>query len=169
MSYVINCEFFAIVDLFVNMTLNTVGPRSSHGNNNFSVSPAPGTTTLSLEEPAPLQYLELGAGRRIAYRHLQGHRQPTLLYVPGFFAPMNLRKTVVLEEYALRNGYSNVRYDQECVGQSTGSQNTIEFEHWLEDALAMVDRVCKGPVILVASSLGGWVSFCRTLTMYDRG
>ena len=157
MDYVINCEFFAIVDLFVNMTLNTVGPRSR---NNFLASP--GTTALSLEEPAPLQYLELGADRRIAYRHFKGHRQPTLLYVPGFFAPMSLRKTVVLEEYAMRNGYSNVRYDQECVGQSTGSQNTIEFEHWLENALAMVDSVCKGPVVLVASSLGGWVSFCNS-------
>ena len=49
------------------------------------------------------------------------------------------------------------RYDQECVGLSTGEQLTIEFEHWLEDALAMVDKVCEGPVILVASSLGAWV------------
>ena len=51
------------------------------------------------------------------------------------------------------------RYDQECVGLSTGVQLTIEFEHWLEDALAMVDRVCDGPVILVASSVGAWVIF----------
>ena len=59
----------------------------------------------------------------------------TVLYIPGFFAPMDLRKTVAIEEYAIQNGYSNVRYDQECVGKSTGSQTTIEFEHWLEDAL----------------------------------
>jgi len=115
-------------------------------------------SNVSLEEPAPLRYLELGEGRRVAYRQVKGYRQPTILYVPGFFAPMTLRKTLVLEEYALRNGYSNVRYDQECVGQSTGSQATIEMEHWVEDALAMVDRVCEGPVVLVASSLGGWIS-----------
>jgi len=140
--------------LFVNMTLNTAGPRL---NGNFVASNnAP--VAVSIEEPAPLRYLELGEGRRIAYRHVQGHRKPTLLYVPGFFAPMTLRKTIVLEEYALRNGYSNVRYDQECVGQSTGSQLTIEFEHWVEDALALVDRVCQGPVVLIASSLGGWIS-----------
>ena len=138
------------------MTLNTAGPRL---NANFEASNnAP--VAVSIEEPAPLRYLELGEGRRIAYRHVQGHRKPTLLYVPGFFAPMTLRKTIVLEEYALHNGYSNVRYDQECVGQSTGSQLTIEFEHWVEDALALVDRVCEGPVVLIASSLGGWVSHC---------
>ena len=109
------------------------------------------------DEIAPLKFLQLSPDRKIAYRHYQGTKKPTLLYVPGFFAHMNLRKTVILEDYAIRNGYSNVRYDQECTGQSTGSQSTIEFEHWLEDALAMVDQVCQGPVILVASSLGGWV------------
>lgn len=115
--------------------------------------------TTSDEESVPVQFLDLGSGRRVAYRKHIGHRQPTILYIPGFFAPMTLRKTVILEEYAMKNGYSNVRYDQECVGQSTGTQQTIEMEHWVEDALAMVDRVCpQGPIVLVASSLGGWVN-----------
>ncbi len=104
-----------------------------------------------------VQYLEVGPGRKVAYRHHVGHRQPTILYVPGFFAPMTLRKTVIIEEYAMQYGFSNVRYDQECVGLSTGSQSTIEMEHWIQDALCMVDQVCQGPVILVSSSLGGWV------------
>lgn len=119
-------------------------------------------------ETVPVQYLELGPNRRIAYRKHVGQRQPTIMYVPGFFAPMNLRKTVVLEDYAIQNGYSNVRYDQECVGLSTGSQTTIEFEHWLEDALAILDRVCEGPVILVASSLGGWISVLVAQRRPDR-
>lgn len=51
----------------------------------------------------------------------------------------------------------NIRYDKELVGLSTGDQNTLEFEHWVEDAVALVDRVCQGPVILVASSVGSWV------------
>ena len=109
------------------------------------------------EEAAPIRYLDIAPGRRLAYRKFEGHRQPTILYVPGFFAHMKLRKTVVLEEYAVQHGYSNVRYDQECVGESTGTQTTIEFEHWIDDALAMIDHVCQGPVVLVASSLGGWV------------
>jgi len=108
--------------------------------------------------PVPLRYLELTPTRRVAYRKYEGYREPTVLYVPGFFAPMDLRKTVVIEEYAIQNGYSNVRYDQECVGKSTGSQTTIEFEHWIEDAIMMLDHVCQGPVILVASSLGAWIS-----------
>jgi abhydrolase domain-containing protein 10 len=109
-------------------------------------------------EPVPVSYLDLGEGRRVAYRKFEGHLQPTILYIPGFFASMNLPKTVILEVFARKHGYSNVRYDQECVGLSTGDQPTIEFEHWLDDALAMVDRVCDGPVVLVASSVGAWIT-----------
>ena len=69
-----------------------------------------------------VEYWPLGQGRRIAYHHTKGYRQPTILYVPGFFAPMTLRKTLQLEKYAQENGYSNVRYDQECVGLSSGEQ-----------------------------------------------
>ena len=124
-----------------------------------TINPRPETEDQS--NLPPLRYFELSDTRRVAYRKHEGYRQPTVLYVPGFFAPMDLRKTKILEDYAIQNGYSNVRYDQECVGKSTGSQTTIEFDHWLEDALAMVDHVCQGPVVLVTSSLGGWVSFFK--------
>ena len=110
------------------------------------------------ENEIKVDYLHLSEDRRVAYRKFVGWRQPTILYVPGFFAHMNLRKTKEIEKYAKLNGYSNVRYDQECVGLSTGQQTTIEFEHWLEDALALVDQVCDGPIVLVASSLGAWIS-----------
>ncbi len=60
-------------------------------------------------EPVPVKFLNLGEGRKIAYRKFEGTKQPTLLYVPGFFASMNLPKTVVIEVWARKNGYSNVR------------------------------------------------------------
>ncbi len=60
-------------------------------------------------EPVPVKFLDLGGGRKIAYRKFEGTKQPTLLYVPGFFASMNLPKTVVIEVWARKNGYSNVR------------------------------------------------------------
>lgn len=119
-------------------------------------------------EPVPVSYIDVAEGRRVAYRKFEGHLQPTILYIPGFMASMNLPKTVIIEIFARKHGYSNVRYDQECVGLSTGVQLTIEFEHWLEDALAMVDRVCDGPVILVASSVGAWISTLVALRRPER-
>merc|ERR1712080_561949 len=45
---------------------------------------------------------------------------------------------------------------------------TVEFEHWLEDALVLMDTYVKGPVLLVASSLGCWISTWVALRRPDR-
>ena len=60
-------------------------------------------------EPMPVNHLDIAPGRRIAYRKFEGHLQPTILYIPGFMATMNLPKTVILEIFARKTGYSNVR------------------------------------------------------------
>jgi len=108
--------------------------------------------------PVPIQFHQITATRRMAYRHFVGTKSPTILYIPGFFSNMELNKVIILEEYARATGHSFIRYDQECTGQSTGDQKTIEFEHWLEDALEMLDHYTQGPVVLLASSLGCWIS-----------
>jgi len=118
--------------------------------------------------PTPLQYHEISPTRRVAYRHHIGTREPTILYVPGFFSDMELNKVVLLEKYARANGFSSIRYDQECSGKSTGDQTTIEFEHWVEDAMIMLEQHARGPVVLVASSLGCWVSTILALRRPDR-
>jgi abhydrolase domain-containing protein 10 len=118
--------------------------------------------------PTPLQYYEITPTRRIAYRHHVGVKEPTILYIPGFFSDMELSKVVLLEKYARGNGFSSLRYDQECSGKSTGDQTTIEFEHWVEDAMIMLNEHVRGPVVLVASSLGCWISTIIALRHPDR-
>ena len=34
-------------------------------------------------EPVPVSYIDVGEGRRVAYRKFEGHLQPTILYIPG--------------------------------------------------------------------------------------
>jgi len=115
----------------------------------------------------PVQYHDIAPGRRVAYRHFVGTRDPTILYIPGFFSHMSLNKVVILEKYARANGFGCLRYDQECTGISSGDQQTIEFEHWVEDAVIMLQKI-KGPVILVASSLGCWISTILAQRFPDR-
>ena len=58
----------------------------------------------------PLQYFHSDKGR-IAYRKIDGKTTngPQILYMNGFFASMDLSKTVVVEQYARLNGFTNVR------------------------------------------------------------
>nr|ACO15523.1 Abhydrolase domain-containing protein 10, mitochondrial precursor [Caligus clemensi] len=110
--------------------------------------------------PVELSYIEVAPGRKVAYRKHVGSKGPTILYIPGFLSPMDVKKITNVEKFAREHGYSNVRYDQESCGFSGGTRETIEFEHWIEDALCMIDHVCnpKDPIILVSSSVGSWVS-----------
>ena len=111
--------------------------------------------------PPPVQFLDIAAGRRIAYRHVRGVRPPTLLYVPGHLSTMEIHKAVAVEQYAAENGYSSIRYDKEGVGRSTPADTKdVVISDWVEDILSIVDRVIPTgePIVIVASSMGGWLS-----------
>uniref|UniRef100_A0A0K2V2Z0 Mycophenolic acid acylglucuronide esterase, mitochondriallike [Latimeria chalumnae] n=1 Tax=Lepeophtheirus salmonis TaxID=72036 RepID=A0A0K2V2Z0_LEPSM len=110
--------------------------------------------------PVELSYIEVVPGRKVAYRNHVGSKGPTILYIPGFLSSMELKKIIDVEKFAREHGYSNVRFDPESCGFSGGSRETIEFEHWIEDALCIIDRVCdpKEPILIVSSSVGSWIS-----------
>ena len=119
-------------------------------------------------DPVPLEYHEITQTRRIAYRKFEGTQAPTIFYIPGFFSTMDMNKVVILEKYARANGFSNLRYDQECSGKSSGDQKTIDSEHWLEDAMIMLDQHTSGKVVVVASSLGCWIATIMAQRRPDR-
>lgn len=110
----------------------------------------------------PLQFFNTSKGQQIAYRKVDGNivNGPQILYMNGFFASMDLSKTVVIEQYARLNGFTNVRYDPIGVGKSTINDLTVQVEDWLDSALAMVDNICDKdvPIIIVSSSVGSWMS-----------
>ena len=58
-----------------------------------------------------------------------------------------------------RHSPSLLRYDKEGVGKSSGDLKKVVMSDWIEDILALIDVVVStGPIILVASSMGGWVA-----------
>ena len=59
-------------------------------------------------------------------------------------------------------------YDHECTGQSMGDTKKVMFSHWVEDALKVIDRLTEGPVVLVGSSLGGWLSLIVAKEIEER-
>ena len=47
--------------------------------------------------------------RRVAYCKVEGPRRPGLIYVPGYFAPMNIAKANILEEFCAMHGHPFVK------------------------------------------------------------
>lgn len=113
-----------------------------------------------------LRHLDVG-GRRIAYRFRQG-RSPTLVFLPGYASDMEGAKATALDEFAGRRGVCMLRFDYSGTGSSDGDFATGTLGVWLEDTLAAIDQLTAGPLILVGSSMGGWIALHAALGRPDR-
>lgn len=93
---------------------------------------------------------------RLAFRHIAG-TAPTVIFLPGYASTMAGTKALALEEWARAAGQSFVRFDYAGCGESEGVFAEQTLADWLGDVLAIVDELVVGPVVLVGSSLGGWL------------
>jgi len=103
-----------------------------------------------------LTYLEAN-GRRVAYRRRQG-TAPTLMFLPGYASDMDGAKALALDAFAAARGTAMLRFDYSGTGSSNGDFEDGTLATWLEDSLAAVDQLTDGPIILIGSSMGGWLA-----------
>lgn len=93
---------------------------------------------------------------RLAYHHTIG-TGPTILFLPGYASDMQGGKALALEAWARESGRAFLRFDYGGCGQSEGAFADQTLAGWLDDTLAMIDAAVEGPVVLVGSSMGGWL------------
>ena len=102
----------------------------------------------------------------IVARRREG-RGPTIIFLPGYASDMTGSKAVALDDWAVRTGRAFVRFDYRGCGASAGAFEDFTVEDWRDDALAVVDSV-SGPVMLVGSSMGGWIMLLAALARPER-
>jgi len=103
-----------------------------------------------------------GGARRLAHRHRPG-RGPTLLFLPGYMSDMAGTKALALDAWAEAEGRAMLRFDYTGCGASPGVFEEQTLAQWRDDVLAMIDEVARGPVVLVGSSMGGWLMLLAAL------
>jgi len=101
-------------------------------------------------------YIEVGE-RSIAYRSRPG-ASPALVFLPGYASDMEGAKALALDAFAERRGLAMLRFDYSGTGSSGGRFEDGTLEAWLDEALALVDRLTGGPLIAIGSSMGGWIA-----------
>ena len=74
---------------------------------------------------------------------------------------MTGQKAVALEEWAVENNHSFLRFDYSGHGQSTGDFLKLGIGDWLNDARQIIELIDNNEVILVGSSMGGWQDVLR--------
>jgi pimeloyl-ACP methyl ester carboxylesterase len=105
--------------------------------------------------------------RDIAYR-LRPGASPTLMFLPGYASDMEGAKALALDAFAERRGLAMLRFDYSGTGSSGGAFEDGTLALWLEESLAAVDQLTEGPLILVSSSMGGWLALHVALLRPER-
>jgi pimeloyl-ACP methyl ester carboxylesterase len=99
--------------------------------------------------------------RSIAYQHSSAflHKRdlPTVIFLGGFASDMEGTKATFLAARAEAEGVPFLRFDYGGHGRSSGRFEEATIGSRTADAQALLDRLVKGPALLVGSSLGGWV------------
>jgi pimeloyl-ACP methyl ester carboxylesterase len=109
---------------------------------------------MSAQTPA---FLATASGHRLAYVTTPG-TGPTLVWLGGFHSDMTGTKAIAVEAWARNEGRAFVRFDYSGHGQSDGAFADGTISAWLADSLEVVDRLTQGPLVLVGSSMGGWLA-----------
>jgi pimeloyl-ACP methyl ester carboxylesterase len=90
------------------------------------------------------------------------------VWLGGFHSDMTGTKAEVLAEQAKATGGSYVRFDYFGHGESGGAFKDGTISRWREDVLAVIDDLTRGALVLVGSSMGGWLSCLAAIARPDR-
>jgi pimeloyl-ACP methyl ester carboxylesterase len=110
-----------------------------------------------------IQHFEVGPNLHLAYRYRAG-RAPTVVFLPGYMSDMEGGKATALDAWAESEGRAMLRFDYSGCGASAGDFEAQTLTNWRNDVLAMLEDVLEErPVVLVGSSMGGWLMLLAAL------
>ena len=113
-----------------------------------------------------IDFSDDGGASRLARKHRPG-RTPTLVFLPGYMSDMEGGKATALDAWAGREGQAMLRFDYTGCGASPGEFEAQTLQAWRDDTVAMIDSV-GGPVVLVGSSMGGWLMLLAAIARPER-
>src|SRR5947209_2666551 len=76
-------------------------------------------------------------------------------------------KAEALSGWARQNGRACVRFDYSGHGESGGDFLEGTIGRWLEEAVAVFLAECRGPQVVVGSSMGGWIALLLLLLLRE--
>ena len=111
--------------------------------------------------------LDRGNGTELAWSRVEG-RAPTVVFLPGFRSDMTGEKATMLAAFCAGRGQAMLRFDYSGHGASGGAFEDGTVGAWAADAVSAIDELTTRKLILVGSSMGGWIALLTALLRPDR-
>ena len=118
-----------------------------------------------MTEPAfhPVPHAD-GTNPAIAFRFTPGVG-PAIVFLPGYMSDMSGSKACALFDWARAQGRACLTLDYSGCGQSGGRFSEGSLSRWRDEVLSLIAARCPGPVVLVGSSMGGWLMLLVALAL----
>jgi pimeloyl-ACP methyl ester carboxylesterase len=84
--------------------------------------------------------------------------RPALVWLGGYRSDMSGTKAIEMDALAGEQGLAAIRFDYSGHGVSGGDFAKGTISRWTEEALAVIASVGVKKVVLVGSSMGGWIA-----------
>ena len=110
----------------------------------------------------PLDYLKRPGGMALAFRRSEG-KAPCVVFLGGLRSTMESPKALIAENAAREHGLGFLRFDYSGHGASEGRFEDGTIGQWKRDTLDCLDQLTDGPLIIIGSSLGGWLALLAAL------
>ena len=113
------------------------------------------------------KFLATQTGQKLAYSFTKG-TGPTVVFLGGFKSDMEGSKAIFLEKWARKRNRSFLRFDYSGHGQSSGDFLNLGIGDWLNDAKQIIELTKNNGLILIGSSMGGWISLLLSRELGSR-
>ena len=113
------------------------------------------------------KFLVTPSGHQLAYSFIRG-TGPTVIFLGGFKSDMEGSKAIFLEKWAKKRNRSFLRFDYSGHGQSSGDFLNLGIGDWCNDAKQIIGLTENNGIILVGSSMGGWIALLLSRELGSR-
>ena len=83
----------------------------------------------------------------------------SIIFLSGYKSDMLGTKAIFLDTLSNKIGYEYLRFDYSGHGLSEGKIEKQLLSDWVNESYFLIKKKLKHPLIIVGSSLGGWIAF----------
>ena len=117
--------------------------------------------------------LETESGKYLSYKYIKSNSSKNylILYIHGYSDNMKESKSMKMEQIAKNNNIDLVKLDLYGHGDSSGILNNMTMDEWHNCCKTIIEKIIyptNKKIILIGSSLGGWLSYILAEELKDK-
>tara|TARA_B100001248_G_C27357694_1_gene444705 strand:+ start:689 stop:1450 length:762 start_codon:yes stop_codon:yes gene_type:complete len=89
----------------------------------------------------------------------------SVVFLCGYRSDKSGTKAIFIENLRKKIGFEYLRFDYSGHGHSSGDIESLLFSNWVNESKIIIEKLTNYPLLLIGSSMGGWISFYISIIM----